>query len=177
MSNTSRSRATPRRGLHAARAVRRTVRGAGEVSSLEAHLGYWLRFVSNHVSHAFKLKVERQGVTVAEWVVLRTLFDEDGIRSSDVSARVGLTRGAVSKLLTRLAAKDLVAVGGDALDGRAQLVTLTAAGRRLVPKLAALADENDQQAFGHLSGDQRGMLVSVLKDLVDRIGISDTPID
>ena len=38
------------------------------VSALDAHLGYWLRAVSNHVSHAFKTKVERHGVTVAEWV-------------------------------------------------------------------------------------------------------------
>jgi hypothetical protein len=43
----------------------------GDVSQLEAHLGYWLRAVSNHVSHAFKMKVETHGVTVAEWVVLR----------------------------------------------------------------------------------------------------------
>ena len=26
------------------------------VSELEAHLGYWLRFVSNHVSHSFQKK-------------------------------------------------------------------------------------------------------------------------
>ena len=27
------------------------------VSALEDHLGYWLRYVSNQVSHAFSLKV------------------------------------------------------------------------------------------------------------------------
>ncbi|MEI9903207.1 MAG: hypothetical protein WDN06_03970 [Asticcacaulis sp.] len=44
-------------------------------SHLEAHLGYWMRFVSNHVSQAFARKVEAHGVTVAEWVVLRELFE------------------------------------------------------------------------------------------------------
>jgi hypothetical protein len=28
-----------------------------ELSSLESHLGYWIRYVSNHVSHAFALKL------------------------------------------------------------------------------------------------------------------------
>ncbi len=44
-----------------------------DVSTLEAHLGYWLRYVSNHVSHAFALKVAAHGVSVAEWVVMREL--------------------------------------------------------------------------------------------------------
>jgi hypothetical protein len=43
---------------------------ARAASELTAHLGYWLRFVSNHVSLAFARKLESRGVTVADWVVL-----------------------------------------------------------------------------------------------------------
>ncbi|MEG2964613.1 MAG: MarR family transcriptional regulator, partial [Janthinobacterium sp.] len=46
---------------------------SAHVSELEAHLGYWLRFVSNHVSHSFQKKAEANGVTVSEWVVLREM--------------------------------------------------------------------------------------------------------
>ena len=148
-----------------------------EVSSLETHLGYWLRIVSNHVSQAFKAKVEQQGVTVAEWVVLRALFDKDGIKPSELSARLGLTRGAVSKLIDRLLAKDLVSVRSDARDGRAQVILLRASGRRLVPKLAALADENDAQAFGHLEQSQRQALLAALEELVDHLGIQGAPLE
>ena len=42
-----------------------------ECSTLEAHVGYWLRFVSNHVSQAFRRKVEARGVSVSEWVAMR----------------------------------------------------------------------------------------------------------
>lgn len=72
--------------------------------------------------------------------MLRALFDGDRIEPSELAAKLGLTRGAMSKLLERLAAKGLVSVGNDVRDGRAQIVTLKASGRRLVPKLAALAD-------------------------------------
>ena len=51
------------------------------VSDLTAHLGYWLRYVSNHVSHAFARKVEARGVTVAEWVLLRQLLESGGARA------------------------------------------------------------------------------------------------
>lgn len=148
-----------------------------KTSALEAHLGYWLRSVSNHVSHAFKVKVERHGVTVAEWVILRALYDGDGIKPSELSAKIGLTRGAVSKLLVRLAGKDLVSIRGDERDGRAQVATLSAAGRRLVPKLAAAADENDAAAFGHLSAEERAMLLATLKGIVERLGLSGAPVD
>ena len=46
------------------------------VSDLTDHLGYWLRFVSNHVSQAFASRVAAHGVSVAEWVLMRQLFDE-----------------------------------------------------------------------------------------------------
>ena len=77
------------------------------MSSLESHLGYWLRYVSNHVSHAFALKLAAGGVTVAEWVVLRELYDGESAPSA-LADRLGMTRGAISKLADRLIAKDMI---------------------------------------------------------------------
>lgn len=177
MSSTSRTKRSHIRSKGVDSGVGGRVPRRNAVSALEAHLGYWLRFVSNHVSHAFKMKVERHGVTVAEWVIMRTLFDEDGIKPSEVSAKIGLTRGAVSKLLDRLESKGLVVVRRDAVDRRAQVITLSDAGRRLLPRLAALADANDLESFGHLSAEQRSMLLAVFKSIVDRLGLKGTPVD
>jgi len=175
MSSTSRSKAPRARGQEVSSDCRSRQRD--DVSSLQAHLGYWLRAVSNHVSHAFKAKLETQGVTVAEWVVLRALFDEDGIKPSELAAKIGLTRGAISKLAGRLAAKNLVSVRNDARDGRAQIITLRVAGRRLVPTLASLADENDAEAFGHLDGEQRAFLRATLEGIVGHLGLRGAPVD
>lgn len=116
-------------------------------------------------------------MTVAEWVVLRALFEADGIKPSDLAARIGLTRGAISKLVDRLLAKGLVSVRSDARDGRAQHLALKASGRRMVPKLAALADENDADAFGHLDQAQRTSLLTTLKQLAEHLGIRGAPIE
>jgi DNA-binding MarR family transcriptional regulator len=142
--------------------------GKGEVSELEQHIGYWLRFVSNHVSHAFKQKVEAEGVTVAEWAVMRRMFDAGSVHPSQLAERMGMTRGAVSKLLDRLCQKNLAVRESADDDRRYQTVELTRAGKRLVPILARLADANDREFFGHLRPQEREQVVSLLQAIVEK---------
>ena len=146
-------------------------------SNLESHLGYWLRFVSNHVSHAFRLKVESHGVTVAEWVVMRALFDSDPLNPSQLAHTLGMTRGAISKLVDRLTVKGFALVRDDKTDRRYQIVSLTAQGRKLVPVLAALADQNDHEFFGRLTNQQRTQLASILQDVVQTHGLKQVPVE
>lgn len=144
---------------------------------LKAHLGYWLRLVSNHVSHAFSRRLEEHGVTVAEWVVLRELYEADAIAPSVLAERLGLSRGAVSKLADRLAAKSLLARTADPADRRSHSLTLTDEGRNLVPVLAALADRNDAEAFGVLPPPQREALLKLIKTLARRHGLKTPPLE
>lgn len=145
------------------------------VSPLTAHLGYWLRFVSNQVSHAFSLRLAARGVTVAEWVVLRTLFDQDETVPSALAEALGMTRGAVSKLADRLAGKGLLTQTVNADDRRYQALALTGQGRALVPDLAALADANDAAFFGHLAPEDRARIEDAMKDIVRRHGLQSVP--
>jgi DNA-binding MarR family transcriptional regulator len=147
-----------------------------EVSELEKHVGYWLRFVSNHVSHAFMQKVEAKGVTVAEWAVMREMLEAGPANPSQLAERLGITRGAISKLVERLCGKALAERTASGRDRRYQSVTLTAKGEKLVPMLARLADENDQEFFGHLRGDEQAGLVRLLRDVVHRHGWKDVPV-
>lgn len=147
------------------------------VNPLEAHVGYWLRFVSNHVSHAFRRKIEARGVTVAEWVVLRELFDRADAAPSEIAERLGLTRGAISKLVDRLEAKALLARQAGGPDRRYQSIALTAEGRALVPELAALADRNDAEFFGGLDAPTRATILRAMQDIVRRHGLRAIPIE
>lgn len=150
---------------------------APDVSDLTAHLGYWLRYVSNHVSQAFARKVEAHGVTVAEWVLMRQLLDEEALAPSRLAERIGMTRGAITKLADRLIAKSLLTRKADPDDGRAQTLALTVKGRRLVPELAALADANDAEFFDHLAPKDRTALLRILRGIVEKRGLKSVPID
>jgi DNA-binding MarR family transcriptional regulator len=142
-----------------------TKAAAATVSDLKKHLGFWLRFVSNHVSHSFARKLLDSGVTVAEWVVMREMYDDQETSPGVLAERIGITRGGVSKLVDRLAAKKLVTRRERTDDRRFQSIALTAAGRRLIPQLAALADRNDEEFFHPLSSRERAALIATMKKL------------
>jgi DNA-binding MarR family transcriptional regulator len=147
-----------------------------EPAHLTSHLGYWLRYVSNHVSHAFARKLEDRGVTVAEWVMLRELYGVNAIAPSRLSEQMGMTRGAITKLADRLIAKALITRNANPQDARAQTLELTPSGRDLVPELSALADRNDAEFFGHLTEAERQSLERTLKDIVSRRGLTSIPL-
>lgn len=147
------------------------------VPELTAHLGYWLRHVSNHVSQAFARKLAAIDVTVAEWAVMRALYDREPTSPSQLADDMGMTRGAATKLADRLLAKGLIAREASPDDGRSHTLRLTEQGADLVPKLAALADKNEAECFARLSESDRRDLLRILKETVTRLGLTAIPID
>lgn len=145
-----------------------------EISSLESHLGYWLRFVSSAVSRAFAEKVEAEGVTVAEWVVLREVYTED-TAPSVIAERIGMTRGAVTKIVDRLEEKELIVQRAGNGDRRYRRIGLTDNGKSLVPRLAQIADANDEEFFGYLTDKQRRELIETMQGIVRRQGLKTVP--
>jgi DNA-binding MarR family transcriptional regulator len=148
------------------------------MSDLHSHLGYWMRMVSNRVSLAFAQKLEGKGVTVAEWVVLREMYSRNDTTSpSAIADLTGLTRGAVSKLIDRLLRKKLVHRREAIDDRRFQEIELSNKARLLLPQLAGLADENDEEFFSALSEKERAGLDRTLKKLAQFHQIKKVPIE
>ena len=147
-----------------------------KISALTDHLGYWLRLVSNHVSYAFARKLDSKGVTVAEWVVLRELYEVEALAPSRLAGNMGMTKGAISKLADRLLGKLLIEREDVPGDGRAHTLRLSAKGRRLVPELAGLADENDATFFEDLSVRERAQVLQALQKIVEKKQLTDIPI-
>jgi DNA-binding MarR family transcriptional regulator len=148
-----------------------------EAAELTEHLGYWLRIVSNHVSHSFARKLEAKHVTVAEWVLMRVLLGRATIAPSQLADEMGMTRGAISKLADRLIEKALIAREPSRHDGRSQTLRLTKRGQILVPELAALADCNEVECFAHLSRHDKRDLQRILKETVARLGLRNVPVE
>lgn len=147
------------------------------VSDLQTHVGFWLRHVSNHVSAGFRQLVEAEGVSVSEWVALRALYGTAEASAAELIAALGMTKGAISKIVGRLEEKGLVRRRPVPQDERAHALVLTPAGRALVPRLAALADQNDARWFGHLSARARAELVRQMREIARVHRLTDVPVD
>lgn len=146
------------------------------LSALEAHLGYWMRRISNEVSGAFARRVQSEGVSIAEWVALRILHDGEHRTPGELAAAMGMTRGALTKIVDKLDAKLLLTRAIDPNDARSQLLALTSAGRRLLARLARHADENDAHYFGALTTKEQAQLRCLLEKLVRAHDLRETPV-
>ena len=140
-------------------------------------MGYWLRHVSNHISGSFAGALHARHFTVAEWVALRRLYDSPDLTSAELAALLGMTRGAISKVLDKLDAKDLIERVTRPEDKRSQRLSLTPEGRRILPELAALADKNDAYFFACLNARDQAQLRNLLQKLARAHQWNDVPVD
>ncbi len=142
---------------------------------LEDHLGYWLRFVSNHVSGTFREKIQGFDVTVAEWVVLRTLYKRSACTLNHLSEDIGVDAGAISRLVDKMIKKKLVTRKTGANDRRSVAIELTENGNSLVPKIANIADKNDSHFFSGLPKADQDHLRRIMKNLVNTHNLKSKP--
>ena len=135
------------------------------ISRLEDHLGYWLRCLSNFVSDSFAEKLAAQDISVAQWVVLRILFDHEDLTLHEAARLVGVDKSSLSRMIDRLVQRELV-TRSEGQSRREIGLNLTPGARKLVPKLSALADENDRSFFQCLTAKQRQVFVETIHHLL-----------
>ncbi|WP_260599650.1 MarR family winged helix-turn-helix transcriptional regulator [Sphingomonas endolithica] len=123
-----------------------------------------LRAAAGAAHQALSRAVLPHGVTAAEWTLMRELRAAGAVSQTRLADRLGMTRGAISKLVDRLVAKRLLVRGrGGGGDRRVQIIGLTGAGALLVPKLAVVTSAVEAALFADLPLDERGTLAAALK--------------
>jgi DNA-binding MarR family transcriptional regulator len=144
-------------------------------SKLESHLGYWLRRVSNAVSGEFARALQLEQASVAEWVLLRELYERDQATAGELASTLGCTRGAISKIVDKLEEKRWIQCETSHDDQRVRKLSLTRKGRGTLPCLARAADQNDKHFFACLDGKERSTLRTLLIKLADHHQMRDVP--
>jgi DNA-binding MarR family transcriptional regulator len=139
------------------------------ISPVESHLAYWLRYVGYRLCRELRQRARQFGVTAAEWVLLRKLSEyEQGEMSSRLAWRLGLSRSHIWKLAKRLEIKGLIHREKSLSDRRALILTLTAAGRAVIPYVAAAADETNARNFADAGEAVNQTIERVMKWIVHR---------
>ncbi|AIL65438.1 HTH-type transcriptional regulator [Rickettsiales bacterium Ac37b] len=142
-------------------------------SNLEGHLGYWLRCLSNFVSESFAKKLSMHNISVAQWVLLRILYDNSGITLNNISQLIGIDKSSASRMVERLVQRKLIhRTAGE--DRRSIGLTLTNTAEKLIPQLAKLADDNDKVFFKNLTSKQRKDFLLIIKQLLKDNGWTST---
>ena len=98
---------------------------------LDDQLCFALHAASRAMTAAYQPLLDELGITYPQYLVLLTLWEEDGARVSRIGERLHLDSGTLTPLLKRLESRGLVERRRSSEDERVVEVFLTAAGKRL----------------------------------------------
>jgi MarR family transcriptional regulator, organic hydroperoxide resistance regulator len=102
------------------------------------------------------------GVTAAQAMVMRFLFDEDSITSKELGERVQLDSATLTGIIDRLEAQGLVQRAEHPDDRRAISVRLTEVGHETAAKIAQLSEEANRDFLKDFSPEEEGTLRRLL---------------
>jgi DNA-binding MarR family transcriptional regulator len=99
--------------------------------------------------------------------ILIPLFEEDGLRMSELARRARLSKQTLTTLVPRLERDGLIERRSDPGDGRAALVFLTTRARAFAPVAAAVLTELDDEVAGLVSARDLATTTRALRALMD----------
>ena len=109
--------------------------------------------------------IEPLGLTVIEWYILRSLYEQDGQHASELARAVGRAATSFTPILDKLQNKDMIERRPDASDRRAVRIYLTKKGNSSREQVMASAEQVDSRIRKSVSsGDFKGFQ-SVLANL------------
>lgn len=105
---------------------------------LDSQLCFSLYAASIAVNRTYKPILDGLGLTYPQYLVLRTLWEEDGLAVSAIADRLSLESSTITPLVKRLEAAGFVTRLRNPKDERQVLVSLTGQGRAMQDKTACL---------------------------------------
>ncbi len=137
-------------------------------SELAASLGVVLRYLFVNPPSGHLRAIEESGLSPTQCKALFVLAAEGGESVKSVAASLDVSLATASRALDALVERKLVSSAEDEADRRIRRVEITAAGRRLADKLAALRAAGLVEFVRGLTDEQRSKLDTALDALLER---------
>jgi DNA-binding MarR family transcriptional regulator len=135
----------------------------GPVLDLERYVPALITFVANKLSRsATALYQKRFHVNVTEWRILVLLAIEPGIPAARICHVIGFDKGPVSRTLSIMRERGLVAIKADPKDGRTHSISLTPKGRAIHDQIIGIALERERRLLACLQHEEREVLIKLL---------------
>ena len=144
---------------------------------LERYVPAFVTFIANKLSRSATALYQRKfGVNVTEWRIMSLLAIEPGITASRICHVIGFDKGPVSRTLTAMQDRGLIAIKTDRRDGRSHSISLTAAGRETHDAVIVTALERERRLLACLNKDEREVLVDLLRRIHSHLdAVTDPP--
>jgi MarR family transcriptional regulator, organic hydroperoxide resistance regulator len=134
---------------------------------LDSQLCFSLYAATIAVNRTYKPMLDQLGLTYPQYLVLSTLWEQDGLAVSAIADRLSLESSTITPLVKRLEAAGFLTRKRNARDERQVLVSLTAKGRSLELRTACLTDKLLERSG--LTPDQLTKLNGQVRKLQDAL--------
>jgi DNA-binding MarR family transcriptional regulator len=134
------------------------------VLDLDRYVPALITFIANKLSRSATVLYQKLfAVSVTEWRILSLLAIEPEISAARICQVIGFDKGPVSRTLTAMEDRGLVAIKVDREDGRTYSISLTAKGAATHDKVIAIALERERRLLSCLSKPERETLIALLQ--------------
>jgi DNA-binding MarR family transcriptional regulator len=153
------------------KAARASGAGTGQMLDLERYVPAFVTFIANKLSRsATTFYQKRFGLNVTEWRIMSLLAIEPGIPASRICHVIGFDKGPVSRTLTMMQNRDLIAIRTDPKDGRSHSISLTAKGRATHDKVIVAALDRERRLLSCLNKSEQEVLIDLLRRIHENLG-------
>jgi DNA-binding MarR family transcriptional regulator len=133
---------------------------------VDDYLAYLLARASHLISSEFHVVVEASGLSLMAWRVMASLSGKDALSVGELADIVLAKQPTVTKLVGRMEEAGWVKRCDATHDKRQSLVSLTAAGRRKVKPLLALAQAHESQVTADIGAAEVAQLQRALERMI-----------
>jgi DNA-binding MarR family transcriptional regulator len=145
--------------------------GGASRLDLAAFTPYRIVVLGRAMSEALGAAYAGEGLTIPEWRVLAVVSQAPSMAARDVVARTPMDKMAVSRAVASLEEKELIGRGPTA-DRRVSMLKLSAKGRQVYDRVAAIALSYERALMSSLSEAERWSFSSILDRLEKAIGVA-----
>lgn len=143
---------------------------------IDDYLLYLLARASDEVSAEFHERLRKHGLQVAEWRVLATLSDGDGMRLGDLAAAALQRQPTMTKIIDRMERAGLVERRAGTDDRRQVRIHITPTGRRRVAAALKDAKSHEAEVLSRYGTEESARLKYLLRSLIAQ-HTDDAPVD
>jgi DNA-binding MarR family transcriptional regulator len=143
------------------------VPGAGRPQSV----GFTVSSLGYAVASAFRELLVPLGLDPKVFALLASVASSEGVTQQAIAGRLQVAPSRMVAAVDSLEERGLLERRQNPDDRRARALYLTQAGRALLVRAFAVADEHEQRLTSDLSGEERGQLLDMLGRVGAHVGI------
>ncbi len=137
--------------------------------SLKKSPGHLLRRAQQYAHDLYSKDVGSSGPTPRQFEVLHVVAQNEGLSQTDLVGHTGIDRSTLADMIARMMAKGLLSRKRTKEDARANAVSITASGRRMLKGAEAKVNKSDKAVLAALPKTQQAAFMKALTAYADAL--------